>query len=38
MLGFFNDVNPIILDTVFIAVIVLIAFFGAIKGIKKVEF
>lgn len=35
MFNFFNNVEPIIVDAIFISVIVLIAFIGVIKGFKK---
>lgn len=35
MLEFFNDVNPLIVDVAFIAILILIIFFGVIRGIKK---
>lgn len=35
MLEFFSNVHPLILDAVVVAVLVLIVFFGTIKGIKK---
>lgn len=37
MLTFFENLNPLILDVAIIAILVLVAFFGAIRGIKKVS-
>lgn len=35
MLDFLNDMNPLILDSIVVGLLVLIIFFGVIKGIKK---
>ena len=35
MFEFLNDLNPIVVDVVVVAILVLTAFFGAIKGVKK---
>ena len=35
MLEIFNDINPLILDVVVIALFVLITFFGVIRGVKS---
>ena len=35
MLGFFADVHPLIIDVVLVAILLLIVFFGIIRGIKK---
>ena len=37
MLTFFENLNPLILDVAIVAILVLVAFFGAIRGIKKVS-
>lgn len=36
MMGFFQKIDPLILDVAFVAIIILIIFFGALKSFKKV--
>ena len=37
MLGILENISPLVLDVAFVSIIVLITFFGVIRGIKKVS-